>query len=88
LETLYIQCLGVGGSNYTGKYGPFFAFGTPQLTGGRIRGYFARFLLSSIMIAVVIRLILLMRESRNKDLINEQLNSAYLSTTAIAPGTA
>lgn len=53
-------------------------FGTPQLTGGRIRGYFARFLLSSIMIAVVIRLILLMRESRNKDLINEQLNSAYL----------
>ncbi|PZU25752.1 MAG: histidine kinase, partial [Chryseobacterium sp.] len=46
--------------------------------GGRIRGYFARFLLSSIMIAVVIRLILLMRESRNKDLINEQLNSAYL----------
>ncbi|MDG4653600.1 MULTISPECIES: sensor histidine kinase [Chryseobacterium] len=53
-------------------------FGTPQLTGGRIRGYFVRFLLSSIMIAVVIRLILLMRESRNKDLINEQLNSAYL----------
>lgn len=53
-------------------------FGAPQLTGGRIRGYFARFLLSSIMIAVVIRLILLMRESRNKDLINEQLNSAYL----------
>jgi hypothetical protein len=30
------------------------------------------------MVAVVIRLILLMRESRNKDLINEQLNSAYL----------
>lgn len=53
-------------------------FGAPQLTGGRIRGYFARFLLSSIMIAVVIRLILLMRESRNKDLINEQLNSAHL----------
>ncbi|MPS74977.1 MAG: histidine kinase [Chryseobacterium sp.] len=53
-------------------------FGTPQLPGGRIRGYFARFFLSSIMIAVVIRLILLMRESRNKDLINEQLNSAYL----------
>ncbi|MDF2932621.1 MAG: sensor histidine kinase [Chryseobacterium sp.] len=55
-------------------------FGTFQLPGGRIRGYFARFLLSSIMIAVVIRLILLMRESKNKDLINEQLNSAYLKT--------
>lgn len=53
-------------------------FGAVQLPGGRMRGYFARFLLSSIMIAVVIRLILLMRESRNKDLINEQLNSAYL----------
>lgn len=53
-------------------------FGTLQLPGGRIRGYFARFLLSSIMIAVVIRLVLLIRESRNKDLINEQLNSAYL----------
>jgi sensor histidine kinase YesM len=53
-------------------------FGTFQLPGGRIRGYFARFLLSSIMIAVVIRLVLLMRESRNKDLINEQLNTAYL----------
>lgn len=44
----------------------------------RIRGYFARFLLSSVMITVVIRLILLMRESRNKDLINEQLRTAYL----------
>ncbi|MDF2551436.1 MAG: sensor histidine kinase [Chryseobacterium sp.] len=55
-------------------------FGTFQLPGGRIRGYFARFLLSSIMIAIVIRLILLMRESKNKDLINEQLNSAYLKT--------
>ncbi|BAP31418.1 two component system sensor protein histidine kinase [Chryseobacterium sp. StRB126] len=54
-------------------------FGVLQFPGGRIRGYFARFLLSSIMIAVVIRLILLMRESRNKDLINEQLNSAYLT---------
>ncbi|MFD2585143.1 sensor histidine kinase [Pedobacter vanadiisoli] len=53
-------------------------FGTLQLPGGRIRGYFARFLLSSVMIAVVIRLVLLIRESRNKDLINEQLNSAYL----------
>lgn len=55
-------------------------FGILQLPGGRIRGYFIRFLLSTIMIAVVIRLILLMRESRNKDLINEQLNSAYLTT--------
>lgn len=53
-------------------------FGVVQLPGGRIRGYFARFLLSSIMIAVVIRLILLMRESRNKDLINEQLYTSYL----------
>ncbi|KFF02850.1 sensor histidine kinase [Chryseobacterium luteum] len=53
-------------------------FGAVQLPGNRIRGYFARFLLSSIMIAVVIRLILLMRESRNKDLINEQLHTAYL----------
>lgn len=53
-------------------------FGAVQLPGSRIRGYFARFLLSSIMIAVVIRLILLMRESRNKDLINEQLHTAYL----------
>ncbi|PZU78405.1 MAG: histidine kinase, partial [Chryseobacterium sp.] len=54
-------------------------FGVLQFPGGRIRGYFARFSLSSIMTAVVIRLILLMRESRNKDLINEQLNSAYLT---------
>lgn len=54
-------------------------FGVLQFPGGRIRGYFVRFLLSSIMTAVVIRLILLMRESRNKDLINQQLNSAYLT---------
>lgn len=53
-------------------------FGTPKLYGGRIMGYFARFLLSSIMIGIVIRLILLMRANRNKDMINEQLNSAYL----------
>lgn len=57
-----------------------FIFGIFHLPGGRIRGYFARFLLSSIMIAVVIRLILLMRESRKKDMLNEQLNSAYLQT--------
>ncbi|SEM10981.1 Histidine kinase [Chryseobacterium taichungense] len=53
-------------------------FGSLPLPRIRIRGYFARFLLSSVMIAVVIRLILLMRESRNKDLINEQLHTAYL----------
>jgi len=53
-------------------------FGVLQFPGGRIRGYFARFLLSSIMIAVVIRLILLMRESRSKDQINEQLHTVYL----------
>ncbi|QRA44346.1 sensor histidine kinase [Chryseobacterium cucumeris] len=53
-------------------------FGTVHLPGTMIRGYFARFLLSTIMIAVVIRLILLMRESRNKDQINEQLQTAYL----------
>ncbi|PUZ26109.1 histidine kinase [Chitinophaga parva] len=43
-----------------------------------IRGYFARFSLSTIMVAVVIRLILLMRESAHKDLVNEQLHAAYL----------
>lgn len=53
-------------------------FGALQLPRIRVRGYFARFLLSSVMIAVVIRLILLMRESKNKDLINEQLHTAYL----------
>lgn len=53
-------------------------FGTLPFPRIRIRGYFARFLLSSIMVAVTIRLILLMRESKNKDLINEQLRTAYL----------
>lgn len=53
-------------------------FGALPLPRIRIRGYFARFLLSSVMIAVVIRLILLMRESKNKDLINAQLRTAYL----------
>lgn len=43
-----------------------------------VRGYFARFSLSTIMVVVVIRLILLIRESRHKDLINEQLHAAYL----------
>lgn len=53
-------------------------FGAVHVPETIIRGYLARFLLSTIMIAVVIRLILLMRESRNKDLINEQLQTAYL----------
>lgn len=53
-------------------------FGALSFPRIRIRGYFARFLLSSVMVAVMIRLILLMRESKNKDLINEQLRTAYL----------
>jgi len=53
-------------------------FGALSFLRIRIRGYFARFLLSSVMVAVMIRLILLMRESKNKDLINEQLRTAYL----------
>lgn len=53
-------------------------FGAVHLPGTIARGYFARFSLSTVMIAVVIRLILLMRESKHKDLVNEQLHAAYL----------
>ncbi|MFY7816246.1 MAG: sensor histidine kinase [Chryseobacterium taeanense] len=53
-------------------------FGALDLPRLRIRAYFVRFLLSSVMTAVVIRLILLMRESKDKDLINEQLHTSYL----------
>ncbi|GEN77224.1 sensor histidine kinase [Chryseobacterium hagamense] len=53
-------------------------FGAVHLPGTIVRGYFIRFLLSTVMVAVMIRLILLIREGKRKDLVNEQLRTAYV----------
>lgn len=53
-------------------------FANNRLPGVFWMGYFARFGLSSIMIGIVIRIILLLRETRLKDKEHELLKSAYL----------
>jgi sensor histidine kinase YesM len=53
-------------------------FAGGHIPGMIARGYIARFIVSSILVAVIIRLVLLMRESKRKDTINEQLKTAYL----------
>lgn len=53
-------------------------FGSVHLPGTIARGYFIRFLLSTVMVAVMIRLILLIREGKKKDTVNEQLHTAYV----------
>lgn len=53
-------------------------FGTVHLPGTIARGYFIRFLLSTLMVAIMIRLILLVREGKRKDIVNEQLHTAYV----------
>lgn len=63
----------IGSKAHTAGFG---AAPVPRLIA---RGYLARFLLSGAMVAVIIRLVLLTRESRQKDLVNSQLNSAYLA---------
>jgi sensor histidine kinase YesM len=53
-------------------------FGEGHLPGIIVKGYIARFTLSTVLVAVIIRLVLLMREGRRKDTINEQLKTVYL----------
>lgn len=53
-------------------------FGEGHLPGIIAKGYIARFALSTVLVAVIIRLVLLMREGRRKDMINEQLKRVYL----------
>ncbi|MDR6941670.1 sensor histidine kinase [Mucilaginibacter pocheonensis] len=49
--------------------------GPPGILGS---GYFARFVLSAVLTGIIIKIILLMRESKKKDLENQQLKSAYM----------
>lgn len=44
------------------------------------RGYVARFLLSAVLVAVFIRIVLLIRESKKKDVLNAELRSAHLQS--------
>lgn len=44
------------------------------------RGYIARFTLTCILVAIIIHLVLLIRENRKKDSKNEKLKNAYLQT--------
>ncbi len=53
-------------------------FGTVHPPRTIVRGYFIRFLLSTVMVAVMVRLILLIREGKRKDILNEQLHTAYV----------
>ena len=53
-------------------------FGIVQLRGIYWSGYFTRFLLSSVLAGILIKIVLLLRESKQKDSENQQLKTAYL----------
>lgn len=53
-------------------------FGTALLPGGILGGYLLRFTFSSILTGIMIKIILLLRESKKKETAHEQLKNAYL----------
>jgi hypothetical protein len=55
-----------------------FFFNGNRVPGGIAAGYLARFALSTVLIAIIIKLILLMREGKSKEVENEQLKNAYM----------
>ncbi|MFW0717439.1 sensor histidine kinase [Pedobacter sp. N23S346] len=61
-----------------GNFLQYALFAGNHLTGLHRMGYFARFGLSAILIGIIIRIILLLREAKQKDKDHEQLKSAYL----------
>lgn len=56
----------------------FKLFSEGHIPGIIAKGYAARFTISTILVAVIVRLVLLMREGRRKDTVNEQLKTVYL----------
>ncbi len=62
----------------TGNFLQYTLFAGNHLTGIYRMGYFPRLGLSAILIGITIRIILLLRESKQKDKDHEQLKSAYL----------
>ncbi|MBE5321218.1 histidine kinase [Pedobacter sp. MR2016-19] len=55
-------------------------FFMPQLPKAYLAGNFVRLFLSSILMAVLIKIVLLVRSSKNKEVENEQLKMAYMQT--------
>jgi sensor histidine kinase YesM len=55
-------------------------FGFKAIPGVIGSGYFIRFTLSAILIGIVIKIILLMREGKKKEVENEQVKNAYIAT--------
>ncbi|MBD1386690.1 histidine kinase [Mucilaginibacter rigui] len=62
----------------TANFIQYTLFSGNHLPGAYRMGYFARFGLSAVLIAIIIRIMLLLRESKQKDKDHEQLKSAYL----------
>ena len=56
-----------------------FEFGFKALPAVVGSGYFVRFILSTILVGIVINIILLMREGKQKEVENEQLKNAYMT---------
>jgi sensor histidine kinase YesM len=55
-----------------------FFFDGNRIPGGIAAGYLGRLGLSSILVAIIIKIILLMRDGKNKEVENEQLKNAYM----------
>ncbi len=68
---MFIFCLGAG---IIQRH----LFTNGQLKGIFWSGYLTRFFLSSLLAAIIVKIILLLRESKQKDSENEQLKTAYL----------
>lgn len=50
-------------------------FGVPEIPGAIGRGYIARLSISGVLVAIIVRLVLLMREGRKKDMLNAHLKA-------------
>ena len=73
-KTAYLPTLRLEGSGGIGKSYQL----QDQLPGLFWGGYFSRFMLCGLLVGIVVKIILLIRESREKSRENEQLKSAYL----------
>jgi two-component system, LytTR family, sensor kinase len=63
-----------------GTFIQYYLFGEAHKKGILFRGYVARFVLSTIMVAIFIHIVLLIRESKRKDRLNAELKASNLES--------
>ncbi|RKR81950.1 histidine kinase [Mucilaginibacter gracilis] len=74
----FVNGLIILGAMVTGSLLQRTFFGANRIPGGIAAGYLGRLGLSTVLITIVIKLILLLRDSKSKAIENEQLKNAYM----------